>query len=329
MSSDTSTLDSHLLSTLEPEELEAMKGDQPSAAEIDALKAVAGDDDTDDGGADEVVDADGNPVVDPAAVAPPAAPAAAPAPAPAAAAPAPAPAVPAEDSAEPAAASSTAYQAALPEDFDEQVSALASETDALAAKFKAGEIDFDAYRAEADKLADRRAELNSVKLKADLSSEMTQQEAARQWSGAINTLFDRVAKNDGIDYRKDEIRRADLDTFVKALAANPATESWPMSRFLDEAHKRVVALHGPVTAAPAAPPAAAPAAAAPAPAPAAGTRKPPVEALPQTLASVPGGDGPGDVAGEFADIDRLDGEALEDAIAKMSPAQRERYMRGQ
>ncbi|MBI5257019.1 MAG: hypothetical protein HY855_11010 [Burkholderiales bacterium] len=303
-----------------------MKGDQPSAAEIDALKAVAGDDTDDAGDPDEVLDADGNPVVAPAAAAQAAAPAAAPAPVPAAAAPTPAP-TPQEAAEEPPAApavASTAYQATLPDDFDAQVAALAGETDALAAKHKAGEIDSDTYRTEADKLAERRAELNMVKFKADLSAEMVQQEAARQWNGAINTLFDRVSKDDGIDYRKDEVRRADLDTFVKALAANPATEAWPMSRFLEEAHKRVVALHGPAAAAPAATPAAAPAA----PAPAAGARKPPVDALPQTLAAVPGGDGPGDVAGEFDEVDRLTGEAYEDAIAKMSPATRERYQRG-
>jgi hypothetical protein len=34
------------------------------------------------------------------------------------------------------------------------------------------------------------------------------------------------------------------------------------------------------------------------------------------------------MAGEFADIDRLDGDALEAAIERMSPAQRERYQRG-
>jgi hypothetical protein len=44
---------------------------------------------------------------------------------------------------------------------------------------------------------------------------------------------------------------------------------------------------------------------------------------------VPGGDGPGDVEGEFAHLDALEGEALESAIAKMSPAQREKFSRGE
>lgn len=57
------------------------------------------------------------------------------------------------------------------------------------------------------------------------------------------------------------------------------------------------------------------------------SRKSPLDAAPKTLAQVPGGDGPGDVDGnEFADIDRLKGDAYEAAIAKMSPSTRERYL---
>jgi hypothetical protein len=58
-------------------------------------------------------------------------------------------------------------------------------------------------------------------------------------------------------------------------------------------------------------------------------RKPPLDAVPKTLAQVPGSDGPGDVDGnEFSDVDRLTGDAMEAAIAKMSAAQRDRYMAG-
>jgi hypothetical protein len=56
-------------------------------------------------------------------------------------------------------------------------------------------------------------------------------------------------------------------------------------------------------------------------------RTPPVDAVPATLANVPGGDGPGDVEGEFADVLALDGMAYEAAIARMTPTQRERFLR--
>jgi hypothetical protein len=42
---------------------------------------------------------------------------------------------------------------------------------------------------------------------------------------------------------------------------------------------------------------------------------------------VPGADGPGDVGGEFADVLSLDGMEYETAIARMSPAQREKFAR--
>src|SRR3546814_18082157 len=54
-------------------------------------------------------------------------------------------------------------------------------------------------------------------------------------------------------------------------------------------------------------------------------RKPDRYAAQPTLANVPGGAGPGDVVGEFANRDSLDGEELEAAIGRLTPAQRERY----
>lgn len=58
------------------------------------------------------------------------------------------------------------------------------------------------------------------------------------------------------------------------------------------------------------------------------SRKPPVDAAPKTLAQVPGSDGPGDVSDEFADVMALEGLEFEAAIARMSPAQREKFLRG-
>lgn len=86
---------------------------------------------------------------------------------------------------------------------------------------------------------------------------------------------------------------------------------------LTEGHRRVKALHG-VAAAPAPAPT-------PVPPP---SRKSPIDAAPKTLAQAPGADGPGDVSGEFTDLDALDGEALEDALARLSPMQRAKYEQG-
>jgi hypothetical protein len=104
------------------------------------------------------------------------------------------------------------------------------------------------------------------------------------------------------------------------FANEPANEDKSMEWFLNQAHKWVMFNRDikPAKQAPADPKKAA-----------AEKRKPDLSGLPQTLADVPGADGPGDVASEFASLDSLDGEALESAIARMSPTQRERYLRGE
>lgn len=334
------------MSALTPEELALLTDeeraaieDTPSEAELALLKAVAGDDegDEDEEGDDEGAAEAAAPAAAPAAPAEP--PAAAPAAAsPAAAAPAPAedadaaaaaPA-PAESAAAPAEAPTAppppAYKAALPDDFEQRKTANdGKEADAWA-KFKKGEIDNEALQAELAAVNTERAALTKLETKAEISKEMTQQTAEQAWNSAVVTLFDsaKAPERGGIDYTKDTAKSADLDTFVRALANDPKNADRSMQWFLDEGHKRVLALHGitPRGAAPA--PQAAPAAPAQAPA----ARKPNTAALPPSLAQVPGSDGPGDVGGEFVDIDKLTGLELEDAIKRMTPAQKERYARG-
>jgi hypothetical protein len=185
------------------------------------------------------------------------------------------------------------------------------------AKFKGGDIDFDQYQIEAAALAKSERALDEIRFKASLSQEMTAQTAEQQWAFTVQRFMSATAKAEGgIDHAKDAEKNADLDLFVKALARDEKNSDKPAEWFLNEAHKRVQAMHG-ITTKPGPTP------------PTPNSRKPPIDAAPKTLAQVPGGDGPGDVDGnEFADIDRLTGEAQEAAIAKMSPSQRERYMMG-
>lgn len=214
------------------------------------------------------------------------------------------------------------YEAKLPEDFEAKVTALGERESGAWEKFESGELDRNALQAELQAIASERQELQSLKTKAEISQEMTQQTAAQQWQNTVNRNLREFAKpeNGGIDYRKDESKSADLDQFVKFLANKPENADKPMDWFLQEAHKRVQALHGI--------------------APvqreskeevvnkAKDKRKNDPAKAPATLAQVPGGDGPGDVAGEFAHLDALDGNDLEAAIAKMTPAQREKYSMG-
>lgn len=296
--------DEHILSTMSDEERATILEEQ-SPEEIRAIAAIAnGDED----GPDDDAEDDADDAVDlPAAAA---AAAATPVVAPLVALAPPTPSEPFQAS----------YQAKLPEDFAAQQLAIKDRTDDLAARFKSGDIDFDQYRVEAEALSKSERALDQIELKATLSQEMTAQTVEQQWTHTVQKFMAATAQDGGIDYSKDPEKQADLDLFVRTLANDARHADKSAEWFLNEGHKRVQALHGVAVIA---------ALAAPAVADAKAVRKSPLDAAPKTLAQVPGGDGPGDVDGnEFSDIDRLTGDAQEDAIRKMSPVQRERYMLG-
>lgn len=314
---------------------EGADGASGSSAQADAPAAAgqatgAGDEGDDDDG-----DPDAAPVEGAAAApapAPAGAPAAAPTAAPAAApATSPAVAAPAANTPPtgPTPAPAPRYDAQLPADYNDKLGALKTRDADLRQKFKAGEIELEAFDAGMADIQAEREGLLVMRTKAEISEELNAQSAQQEWVSTINAFVSDTAKSGGVDYRIDAAKMGDLDTFVKLLGSRAENDDKPMVWFLQEAHRRVQALHGLAAGhAPAAAPAAAPATPQAAVDAALARRKPPIDAAPVTLAQVPGGDGPGDVAGEFADIDALEGLDLEDAIGRMSPAQRDRYMRG-
>lgn len=319
----SATLDKDILATLEPEERAAIEagagGD--TAADAEALARIANgagaDADEDDGDdSDEIIDADGNPVAAPGA-APAAAPAPTPAPAgevaPAAAAPT-APVVDADAPRE--------YVSTLPADHDTKLAELKERSEALKLKFREGEIDADQFAADQEALSEERAALSEARIADNISRQMHERQIVQDREKVVTSLF-QSATSQGIDYEKDADRFAELQATMQAVSTLKAWAGRSFSATLTEAHRRVMLANGIAPGEPA--PTPAPAAAAPAPA----SRKPPLDAAPKTLAQVPGGEGAGDVGGnEFSDIDRLEGDALEDAINRMTPVQRERYQRG-
>ena len=294
--------DDALLATLTPEELAAMAETDPE--EQAALAAVAAGATDPASGAAPV---EGKSSAEPAATPPAAAPAVVPAPA---------PATPTEPE-RATAAPQPAYRAELPADHADKKAETEQAMADLRAKFKAGDIELDAYEAERDRLASEAEALRRAELKAEIAQEMTAQSAEVQWANAIRAQFN-AAKQSGVDYDTDEAKRSDLDTFVRALAAKDENSDKSMDWFLAEAHKRVLALHDIKPSAATAP--------APAPKPAA-TREAPVAAVVPSMANVPGSS---EAVGsdEFAELDRLDGLELEAALSRLTQAQREKYMQG-
>lgn len=210
------------------------------------------------------------------------------------------------------------YQATLPDDFDDHVKAIDDAEAEVARKFEAGEIEAPEYVRETRRIAKERGELDRIQVKVEMAAEMSQQAAMHQWQQQVSKFMRQAKKADGVDYLGDESLGAEFDTMVKALANNPAHADKSGAWFLGQAHKAVKAMRG--------------IAGKPDPKPAVtndgkpASRKPPIDKAPKTLAQVPGGDGPGDVADEFVNLDNLDGDAYETALARLTPAQRQRYL---
>ena len=224
------------------------------------------------------------------------------------------------------------YDSKLPEDFDAQVKSLSDKEAELKRQFKAGELEFDDFDVARAALQSERERLTIARTKAEISQEMNAQTAEQLWTHAVNQFMDSTARLSeaagGIDYRKDTEKWSDLDSFVRSLAARTEHAHQSMDWFLVEAHKRVLALHGMSAAKTSDAESSAeakPALKAMDRKPV--DRKPPLDIAPKTLAMVPGGEGPGDVDGEFADVLALEGLAYEQAIARMSPTERERFLR--
>lgn len=220
------------------------------------------------------------------------------------------------------------YESGLPEDFDDQVKGNKEAISELNKRLRDGDIEMDEYQSQMSDLNDRRDGLNDLRTRANMAASMNAQAAKQEWNLTVKRFARRIAKGEGIDYTKDETRGRDLDAFVKVLAADEKNADKTYTWFLTEAHKRVKALHGiPGKPAGEAEGEGKPIDAGKPAKQAKPQRKPPVGDVPKNLSQVPGADGPGDVSGEFSDLDGLEGLELEDAIAKMSPAQRERWLK--
>lgn len=303
--SATDNLDPHILSTLSDEEIAAINA--PESDDEKLLKTLAADDsdEDDDANADAAkAPSEGKPAdkTQPAE---------------------PDPVVPAADASQDDAAKQSpepntapVFVAEAPADYEAKLTEFNTQAADLKAKFKNGDMDVDEYDAQRTAIDAQKSTLQNQVLKAEIARDMQAQAIANQWSTEVKSLFSSAAKAEsgGIDYNKDDAKRADLDMFLKVLSESPANKDKPMSFFTSEAHKRVLALHGIATST----------------ATATASRAPNLSAMPKTLAGVPTtGAQPQDTGGdEFAHLDALNGEAFESALLKLSLEQRERYAAG-
>lgn len=321
----TKSLDANILATMTDDERAAIEApdDEIDAAAADAATDTDDDaDDADDGkqaaaddADDDAADDDAAPPIEAAADAAPVAPVAPVAPARATSA---------------TSAAQPPFQFNLPADYEERAAAVKASRAEAFAQLKEGEISPEELQEKLSAIDEEQSALNDLRVQHNVAKASTEQFYEMQRRATVESVFDRAntPEGGGIDYRTDEAKVRDLDLFVKALASDEANNDKPLVWFFDEAHRRVLALHGSAPK-----PAAAPVAKktdAQIKAEAAAARA--VErgdAVPKSLAHVPGGDGVGDVGGEFDDVMSLDGEEFEAAIQKMARTNPDRFRRFQ
>lgn len=284
--------------------------------EEDALRAIAGEagDDGGEDGEDGAQDDAGEGSADAADEnKPPAPPAATPAPTPA-------PAASSEAAPTPAPQDPVSYTIAAPEDADAQIAALNTEKAGFFKKLMDGAITPEEYSAKESEITGKVLDINRQLTSATVAAEITMQNAQRSWLGKVNALMDTALKNEGVDYRGNKELHEALDRTVKWLAQDPSNADKPEQWFLDEAHTMVKTRFQVGKASTA--PSPAPAASVPA-APRSG-KAPQLENLPPNISRQPAA-AESDDGGEFAHLSKLSGMALEQAIARMTPEQQERW----
>lgn len=211
------------------------------------------------------------------------------------------------------------YVSELPADHAQKVAEVDAKSTDLWKQFQDGDLTGDEYQIKLREMNAERDRLVASVVKYEISSEMKAQresEAAElvaaeeakaklSWQETVTGFIS--SKPDAIDYSTDEAKSRDLDTYVKALAADPDNTGRPQEWYLQEAHVLVKHKHGIATTSTA---------------PASGEKPAPVtkHTLPfHTLSDVPGGVPP--AKSEIEQLEQVSGAALTNRFANMSSAE--------
>lgn len=287
---------------LTEEEREALgmeEGGEPGAAAAANVDVVGDGEGEEDAAAIAAEAAAAAVAADPAAATPTEAPTAAPTAAPQAAAPAAAPA--------------PVLVAEAPADADAKLGDIAKQKDELVTKFDDGDITSKEYQSQLDALNKQERDIERQVDKAQIAAEMQEQQRKNEWIAEAN----RFAEENGYSTSPRLYKMLDME--VRDVATSEEGKTMTGTQILAKAHANLVA-DGIAKAKPA-PAATAPTAtAAPVPKP----------ALPPNLAKIPAAAATEAGEGRFVALDRLQTSnplAYEEAIAKLSPAELDAYMR--
>ncbi len=227
------------------------------------------------------------------------------------------------------------YRAVLPADYTAQLDTAKGQLKELKEKFRAGEIEIDEYEDKRDAVDAQLRELETMRVKAEMSVEMSRQAATNAWNREVR---DFMAEEANALY-KGEVAGTAFDSIVKGLISETAIEKhperaqWSGRKILIEADR---IFRSELQIAPAKKQDDQPNPAA-AETPEQKARKA-VEARRQandkrlkTLSNLPAADqdatGAGEGEGEFAYLDNLQGIAFENELARMERQDRAKFDR--
>lgn len=213
-------------------------------------------------------------------------------------------------------------------DYDERLQAIQSERAEAQRLLLAGELDEAEFSAKDSKTLTDLMALNNAQNRHVAAVEQNEAIATEAWQRDVATVK-AIAKTEGIDYDADPQKMKALDSWCKQLASDDANADKPASFFIKEAHKMVKLQYNSPDVVQEQSKSQADKAQAAKPPVTRQNRAPDLSQIPPTLAHAPAAaiESEGDT-GEFAHIDKLQGIAQEQALARLTPEQQERYLQG-
>lgn len=203
------------------------------------------------------------------------------------------------------------------EDVDKKIEALRAQEDEIAVKFDDGDMTAKEYKEALRKLQAEQDELKEARLKARLSVEISEQEAERRWNADCEAFL-----KEHSEIVASNLRLTSFDTALKLVTGDEANSGLTNAQQLQKAYDTWVAELGFQPTKPTAK----------------AKEKEAEEEAPRrertvvpTLARVPVSDREDMDGGRFAALDRIFDEkgpdAHEAALARLSPSEREAYLR--
>jgi hypothetical protein len=201
------------------------------------------------------------------------------------------------------------------ENYDQKMKDIQTKRDDLAAKLKTGEIDLEDYLPQDRALQTEETDLRIQQSTADNNAHQNLKIAEQRWMWQQEQFFE--AEKNAI--YKDPIIESALNTAVKNLANDPANVNRSGMWFLTEGDRLVRERFNLGK-------------------PAADDkgsgddkskkdpRKPNLTEVPPTLGNLPAAESSETGADEFAHLDKLSGMDLEQALARLTPEQTDRYL---